>query len=464
MPQPLDHVVVVVPGIMGSALRDAEGRDVWSTSPKAILGGLLSRGRHITALRLPEGIGDDHPEDGVVATEIMPDLHVVPGIWTVTIGYRSLRRRLAEAFDVVPVGDTDRPASYVEFPYDWRLSNRYNAARLKETVEPVLERFRGVPGHEDAGIVFIAHSMGGLVVRYYTDVLGGSEITRKVITLGTPHRGALNALESLVNGVRKGFGPIGLDLTGMARSLPALYQLMPEYACIVGPQGLLKTTETTVPELDTAMTADAMRFHTELADAAGPTTFDAHPVLARTQPTATTARLEGGTVHPLRTIDGEDQGGDGTVPRLSAAPYGVASKDPILRYVMDKHGHLPASEVVHVELDGVLTGDAIIPRAVAVEVGVEAPDVLLAGESLDVVATSAARQVLEMFLGPAADGAATAPAGVRRVEVADPGDATYRTTFPDLPPGAYELVVRPVGGGPSETVTTPVAVFAATET
>lgn len=459
MAQPLDHVVVVVPGIMGSALRDREGRDVWSTSPRALLGGLLSRGRHVTALRLPEGVGDEHPGDGVVATDIMPDLHVLPGIWTVSIGYRTLRRRLAEAFEIVPAGDPDRAAGYVEFPYDWRLSNRYNAARLKETVEPVLERFRAEPGHEDAGLVFIAHSMGGLVVRYFTDVLGGAEITRKVITLGTPHRGALNSLESLVNGVRKGFGPFGLDLTDMARSLPALYQLLPEYACIVTPSGLLKTTETTVPELDTAMAADAMRFHEELADAAGSVTFDAHPVLARTQPTATTARLVDGAVEPLLTLGDEDQGGDGTVPRLSAAPYGTASDDPVLRYVMDKHGHLPASEVVHVELDGVLTGDAVIPRAPALEIGVLASDVLLAGESLDVVATCARRQVLEMVLAPAGDGVG---AGVR-AEVTDTGEGTYRTTFPALAPGAYELVVRPVRGGATETVTTPVAVFAPAE-
>ena len=50
--------------------------------------------------------------------------------------------------------------------------------------------------------------------------------------MGTPHRGALNSLEQLVNGVRKGPGPFRVDLTEFARSLPAAYQLLPEYACL----------------------------------------------------------------------------------------------------------------------------------------------------------------------------------------------------------------------------------------
>ena len=295
----------------------------------------------------------------------MPDLHVVPGIWTVTIGYDRLHRWFTDTFDIVEFDPNapERAANYLRFPYDWRLSNRYNAQQLRNTVEPILERFRSQPGHADAKLVFVGHSMGGLVARYYTDVLGGHELTAKVITLGTPHRGAINALDSLVNGVRKGIGPIGLDLTGLARSLPALHQLLPGTACIESPNGLLKTTETTLPGLDTTMITDAMRFHDELRDgaAANGQQYAVHPILARTQPTATTARLVDGTVESIRTIRDdqdrdEDQKGDGTVPRLSAAPYGVSGDSPTIRYVMDKHGALPKNEAALVELAGVLTG------------------------------------------------------------------------------------------------------------
>ena len=91
--------------------------------------------------------------------------------------------------------------------------------------------------------------------------------TRKLITLGTPWRGATNAIEQLVNGVRKGVGPLSINLTDFARSLPSLHQLMPEFACIADGSGFLKTTETTVPELTTEMVKDAMAFHTDLQEA-----------------------------------------------------------------------------------------------------------------------------------------------------------------------------------------------------
>lgn len=39
----------------------------------------------------------------------------------------------------------------------------------------------------------VAHSMGGLAARYYIQELGGSKKVRRLITLGTPHRGALRA-------------------------------------------------------------------------------------------------------------------------------------------------------------------------------------------------------------------------------------------------------------------------------
>jgi alpha-beta hydrolase superfamily lysophospholipase len=475
MPEQLDNVVVVLPGIMGSVLRDAHGDDVWELSAGSILKGVFGRLRGLKALQLPEGIGDDHPGDGVTAPALMPDMHVVPGIWTVTIGYDRLDRWFKDTFDIVEADPKhpdarpvhpDRPVNYVRFPYDWRLSNRYNAKQLRQAVEPVLERFRSVRGHGDAKLVFVGHSMGGLVARYYTDVLGGHEITAKVITLGTPHRGAVNALDSLVNGVRKGIGPIGLDLTALARSLPALHQLLPEYACIESANGLLKTTETTLPDLDTAMVADAMRFHDELRDgaAANAQHYAAHPILARTQPTATTARIVDGKIESIRTIRNdqghdEDQKGDGTVPRLSAAPYGVVGDSPTIRYVMDKHGALPKNEAALVELGGVLTGSEWRPRAVPFPIGVAcAEDVLVAGEALDAtIEHEQGRALTAMVVGAAAAGTK-----LQRVEqpvpLTDHGDGNAVARVAGLAAGCYEFRVRATA--PAEaTVVTPFVVL-----
>jgi pimeloyl-ACP methyl ester carboxylesterase len=459
----LHDVVVVLPGIMGSVLRDAHGHDVWKLSAGSILHGLLGRGHSIKALQLPEGIGDDGPDDGVTATALMPDMHVVPGIWTVNIGYERLVGWFRDNFDVVEAdrSDPDRVVNFVQFPYDWRLSNRYNARVLQQAVEPVLERFRARPGNADAKLAFVGHSMGGLVARYYVDVLGGHEVTSKVITLGTPHRGACNALESLVNGVRKGLGPIEFDLTALARSLPALHQLLPEYACIDAGGPLRKTTEVTLPGLDAAMVADAMGFHEELRTGARQhaSAYDSHPILAVTQPTQTTARIVGDQVTTIRTIrtsaGDEDQKGDGTVPRLSSAPYGIASNAPILRYVMDSHGALPRNEPALVEMGGLLTGSADIPRPMPVEaIGVRVDDVLLAGEPFEAgIESETERRLVAAVADARTDASQPVPVVAR-------GENEWAAVVPDLAPGFYELRVGFTGFPADGTVVDPFVVLA----
>jgi hypothetical protein len=178
--------------------------------------------------------------------------------------------------------------------------------------------------------------MGGLVARWYIQREGGAEVTRKLITLGTPHRGALNSLEQLINGVHKGPWPFRVDLTEFTRSLPSAYQLLPEYACLESPSGLVKTTEVVLPELSTAMAADAMGFHDQLDDQANPSWeagFDLHPVQGQKQQTATTARLADGRVIPSPAIEGWDEGGDATVPALSAMPKTLRPGSPLISHV-----------------------------------------------------------------------------------------------------------------------------------
>ena len=453
MGYPLHDVVVVLPGIMGSSLCDASGKEIWGTSIGTLVTGVLTRGSAIKRLALPEGIGDSPAPDGVFAKALLPDIHVIPGLWSVSVGYEAIISWFHKTFDAIEEDphDDSRVANLIQFPYDWRLSNRANAVALKERAGRALTRFRETPGHADAKVVFVAHSMGGLVARYYVDVLGGHEITRKVITLGTPHRGALNALASLVNGVSKGWGPVKIDLTGLSRSLPSLYQLLPEYACIESANGLLKTTEVALPEMSSSMIADAMRFHDELR-AAAPTTaglFAAHPIIARTQPTDTTARIVGGRVEALRTINGEDQQGDGTVPRLSAVPYGHGMDDAIVRYVMDKHGALPSNLAALVELEGVLTANPFVPRAADIDVGVRCDDVVLAGEVVHVVVETQPDLVVDVVV-KAVDGST-----VQRT-LGKARDDDYTADVAGLAPGRYTVGVSVRGS--TAVVTNPLVV------
>jgi len=86
-------LVVALPGIMGSTLTRND-EPVWVPSAGAVLRAVRTLGRSLTHLQLQAGIGDAHPDDGVAPGELMPDLHVIPGIWTPVTGYDSLVRRL----------------------------------------------------------------------------------------------------------------------------------------------------------------------------------------------------------------------------------------------------------------------------------------------------------------------------------------------------------------------------------
>ena len=229
MAQEVDDVVVVVPGIQGSRLAKA-GREVWGFSGSAAWNAITSGGSSIRDLELPRDLGDSAAPDGVMATGLLPTLHGIPGLGPFVGGYSGLASWLQDAVGLT-VARGGSSGNLVLFAYDWRLSSRYNATLLKTTAESALRAWRK-ERKPDAKLTFICHSMGGLVARYYLNVLGGAEWTRTIVTLGTPHRGAGDALVKLVNGVRIGKGPLRFNVSGLARSFPSTYQLLPTYECV----------------------------------------------------------------------------------------------------------------------------------------------------------------------------------------------------------------------------------------
>jgi hypothetical protein len=441
---PPADLVVVLPGIMGSQLRQ-DGRLVWGPSAGSVVRAIASFGRSIQRLKLPDGIGDDHPHDGVEPAGLMPDLHLLPGLWTPVKGYDVLLKRLRSlGYRDVSPDPAAPPGNLLPLGYDWRLSNRCTGEWIAAQAEPALDRWRAQGGpHADAQLVFVCHSMGGLAARWYIERCGGAAHTRKLLTLATPYRGAAKALEQLVNGVRQGLGPLALDLTGFARSLPSLHQLLPEYACLERDGDLAKTTETAVPDLDTAMAGDAMRFHTQLqaAETARPASLTAtHAIVGIRQATPTTVRINGGRAQLRDTYRGEDLAGDATVPLVGACRADVPMDSPTLRRVPDKHGNLQRNHAALDELEGILTAQPIRVRATGqIDAQAGLPELILAGEPLPVqvrlpdvprvavrltVTDERERLVASRVLTPPAD-----------------------TTVDDLPPGAYTVDLTGVGAG-----------------
>ena len=62
--------VVFLPGIMGSTL-SRDGKLVWGPSAGAALRAVRTFGGSIKQLQLPDGVGDEHPGDGVEPVAVM---------------------------------------------------------------------------------------------------------------------------------------------------------------------------------------------------------------------------------------------------------------------------------------------------------------------------------------------------------------------------------------------------------
>ena len=446
-PTPITDLVVVVPGIMGTTLRRGK-QMVWAPSAGAAVGAVKTFGANVKALQLPKNIGDNNPGDGVEPVAPMPDLHVLPGLWTPVKGYDKLLDRLSRLGYKISSGKPSAPpGNLIVFPYDWRLSNRYNGAQLKEFVEPRLDQWRSQGGpYAEGRLVFVCHSMGGLVARWYIEKCeGGAELTRKLITLGTPYRGSAKALDQLVNGVRKGLGRLSVDLTEFARSMPSLHQLIPEYACIDHGGSLSKTTETVVPELDTEMVKDAMCFHTQLRKSEIERPESAamtHPIVGINQPTSTTLRLEHGRAISLNNYGADDLSGDATVPLVGAIPDGTALDANTVRRVADKHGNLQRNAAALDELEGILTGRQIRVRGgPMVQPRVEVPELAFQGElvRVQISFTDGGNHGVKVTV--------TNEAGKEiDFRAPKPTNGTAVATFTDLPPGAYSIDVTGVAG------------------
>lgn len=454
-------LVVVLPGILGSTLRK-DGRVVWGPSGGFAVRAIKSFGRSVNDLKLGK-IGDGPAGDGVEPGALMPDLQVLPGVWTPVKGYGKLVDRLhGLGYREGSNEPGAPPGNLLLVPYDWRLSCRYNAGRLRDIVPPALARWKSKGGqYSDAKVVFVCHSMGGLIARWYAEMCGGKEIIRKIITLGTPYRGAAKALEQLVNGAHPGLGPLRADLTEFTRSMPSMHQLLPEYACVEQGNDLVKTTRAGLPELDTGMVADAMRFHTDLAAAEQQRTDSLeslYAILGVRQSTPTTARLSHGRAELSDNYRGENLFGDATVPIVAASRSDLKLTSNRLRHVPDKHGNLQRNEAALDEVEAILTARDIIVKAVPpVELRVDVPEFALAGEALIVTVTPAEETRRAIHLAVRSETDETGSFEERDLR---PTAGARTAVIEDLPAGAYTIEVgNDDPGSPFASVTSEVLIW-----
>ncbi|MEM7626384.1 MAG: hypothetical protein AAF333_12380 [Planctomycetota bacterium] len=257
--------VIVIPGILGSRLIDPESEKIlWGGKTRA---GFADQNDPKQARQVAHPMGLDQPLHELV-DEIRPDGSVQRlrasrfGLSLQVKAYENIMRTLGvggylspetrPAKNMLDYG-TDVLSKCFEFDYDWRRSLPENAILFGQMVEAVLRfarRESGCPKGMKCDVV--AHSMGGLLLRYYLrygktllpsngedrePTWEGAKHIEHVMLVGTPNAGSLNAVDKLTTGLKANVVMPGYD-PAILGTMPSVYQLLPRgrHKCIIDAQ------------------------------------------------------------------------------------------------------------------------------------------------------------------------------------------------------------------------------------
>lgn len=250
------HPVIVIPGILGSRLVDPDtDQIVWGAFGGRGIDPETTSGAQLLALPMRSGARLTDLGDSVRPTAVLDRAQIqLLGLPIELAAYAQILGTLgAGGFrdqQLAEAGAVDYGAEHFtcfQFAYDWRRDNVENAGALKRFIEEkrafVQAQYRqryGVERH-DVKFDIVAHSMGGLVARYFlrygdADLApdgsappltwAGAAHVRNVIIIGTPNAGSALALQQLVEGTS--YSPL---LPGyhaaLLGTMPSIYQLLP---------------------------------------------------------------------------------------------------------------------------------------------------------------------------------------------------------------------------------------------
>ena len=311
----MQKVAVVVPGIMGSQL-ELNGEVIWPGS----IWNLIGSYKKMKELMDPN----------LVATDLIRN-------FSVSEQYEGLIEDLQKC----GFSETTKPATLVICAYDWRKDNRESAKTLADRIDTAVAANGGAANCE---VSIIGHSMGGLISRYYLesgDFTGrpGIAAVKRLLTLGTPHRGSPLALCAAMGLEKRLF--LSADQVKQLvndERYPALYQLMPppgepfvwneDKVSEYGEMDVYDPTLAQALGLVAKNLQAAKDFHAKLDMTKRPQ-YNGKPVryfffvgTRQTTISAVTLLSIGASKYRLRRTELEDSG-DGTVPAWSGSITGV---------------------------------------------------------------------------------------------------------------------------------------------
>ncbi len=219
--------VIVIHGLMGSRLVDQRsGREVWiGNAVKLMLSAYAKTGLEID----PESLSPK--ASPLVASGLLERIAGKDFYAGITNTLESAGRYQRAEPGVRQVGN---PRNYYVFVYDWRQDNVESAAKLSRLIEQIRIDF----ADPELKVDLIAHSMGGLIARYYLRYgeydalegnnfnvnLSGAQRVRRVILLGTPNLGSVSALHAFIKGFKIGTRNVP---TQILATMPSTYELFP---------------------------------------------------------------------------------------------------------------------------------------------------------------------------------------------------------------------------------------------
>ena len=221
--------IVLIHGVLGSKLRDkSTHEDLWPGSASRLF------------LHDYSDIAFDIDANTLIPMSTNAEAYAISEGAVGKDFYGKIVRTLGDAagYQLAHVGEKvdTKQKNYYIFHYDWRQDNVISARQLANFIDQIQHDYK----NPDLKVDIVAHSMGGLIARYYIrygkqDVIDdndfdkkitmyGGDRVRRVILLGTPNLGSVKTLNLFITGVDIGLKQIGTETIA---TWPSLYQLFP---------------------------------------------------------------------------------------------------------------------------------------------------------------------------------------------------------------------------------------------
>ncbi len=255
--QPRRNPVIVIPGLLGSKLVDAETNQVvWGAFDGGWADSSKPEGMQLAALPMQEGVLLKDLKDSVIPAGAVAQFSLRVFMLPVRLNaYFNILKILGVGGyrdeDIGKSGTVKYPPGHFtsfQFDYDWRRDIAENAIALdafiqekRSYVQAEVEKRFGIKDY-DVQFDIVAHSMGSLIARYYLKYgaqdlpedgtlpklnWSGAKYVERLVMIGPPNAGSIKTLTNLVEGYKKGPLLPSYDAAVLG-TMPAMYQLLPK--------------------------------------------------------------------------------------------------------------------------------------------------------------------------------------------------------------------------------------------